>query len=143
MLLIMGLGTQMLAWHEDFCEQLAGRGYFVIRHDNRDIGRSTRLKHLGMPADTSYGQRDHINQEIAFAQSLFREHPQWPVIDITGKAVEESAADILRLKKDRDARKKAAASRGGAKKTSRSAARASGRSAKKTAKKKSSARRRA
>jgi pimeloyl-ACP methyl ester carboxylesterase len=49
MLLIMGLGTQMLAWHEDFCEQLAGRGFFVIRHDNRDIGRSSRLKHLGTP----------------------------------------------------------------------------------------------
>ncbi len=42
-LLIMGLGTQMLAWHEDFCEQLAARGYFVIRHDNRDIGRSSRI----------------------------------------------------------------------------------------------------
>ena len=44
MLLIMGLGTQMLAWHEDFCTQLAERGFFVIRHDNRDIGRSTRLR---------------------------------------------------------------------------------------------------
>jgi pimeloyl-ACP methyl ester carboxylesterase len=49
MLLIMGLGTQMLAWHEDFCEQLASRGFFVIRHDNRDIGRSSRLRHLGTP----------------------------------------------------------------------------------------------
>ena len=48
-LLIMGLGTQMLAWHEDFCTELAGRGYFVIRHDNRDIGRSSRLRHLGTP----------------------------------------------------------------------------------------------
>ena len=41
MLLIMGLGTQMLAWHEDFCRELAGRGFFVIRYDNRDVGRST------------------------------------------------------------------------------------------------------
>jgi len=73
--------------------------------------RQARLKHLGMPADTSYGQRDHISQEIAFAQALFREHPQWPVIDITGKAVEETAADILRLKKDRDARRAQAAVR--------------------------------
>jgi hypothetical protein len=67
--------------------------------------RQARLKHLGMPPDTSYGQRDHITQEIAYAQSLFREHPSWPVIDITGKAVEETAADILRIKKDRDARR--------------------------------------
>jgi pimeloyl-ACP methyl ester carboxylesterase len=49
MLLIMGLGTQMLAWHEEFCEALAGRGFFVIRHDNRDIGRSSNLRHLGTP----------------------------------------------------------------------------------------------
>src|SRR4051795_8310339 len=49
MLLIMGLGTQMLAWHEDFCDMLAGRGFFVIRHDNRDIGRSSRLEALGTP----------------------------------------------------------------------------------------------
>jgi pimeloyl-ACP methyl ester carboxylesterase len=34
----------MLGWHEGFCEQLAGRGFFVIRYDNRDIGRSTHLK---------------------------------------------------------------------------------------------------
>jgi regulator of PEP synthase PpsR (kinase-PPPase family) len=67
--------------------------------------RQARLRHLGMPSDTSYGQRDHIAHEIAFAQSLFREHAAWPVIDITGKAVEETAADILRIKKDRDARR--------------------------------------
>jgi pimeloyl-ACP methyl ester carboxylesterase len=41
LLLIMGLGTQMLGWHEDFCADLAGRGFHVIRYDNRDIGRST------------------------------------------------------------------------------------------------------
>jgi pimeloyl-ACP methyl ester carboxylesterase len=42
-LLVMGLGTQMIAWHEDFCTSLAGRGFHVIRFDNRDIGRSTHL----------------------------------------------------------------------------------------------------
>lgn len=58
MLLIMGLGTQMLAWHEDFCEQLAARGYFVIRHDNRDIGRSTRLDALPVPSLKQLALRD-------------------------------------------------------------------------------------
>jgi pimeloyl-ACP methyl ester carboxylesterase len=43
-LLIMGLGAQMVAWQEDFCEELAERGLFVIRFDNRDIGRSTHLQ---------------------------------------------------------------------------------------------------
>jgi pimeloyl-ACP methyl ester carboxylesterase len=42
-LLIMGLGTQMVAWHEDFCLQLADRGLHVVRFDNRDIGRSTHM----------------------------------------------------------------------------------------------------
>ena len=48
-LLVMGLGTQMVAWHEDFCRELAGRGYHVVRFDNRDIGRSTHLDHLPPP----------------------------------------------------------------------------------------------
>ncbi len=42
-LLIMGLGTQMIAWHEDFCGELAAHGLYVIRFDNRDAGRSTHL----------------------------------------------------------------------------------------------------
>ena len=63
--------------------------------------RQARLRHLGMPDDASYGQREHVAAEMAFAQSVFRQHPSWPVIDITGKAIEETAADILRIKKDR------------------------------------------
>jgi pimeloyl-ACP methyl ester carboxylesterase len=43
-LLIMGLGTQMVAWHEDFCRQLAAAGFYVVRFDNRDIGHSTHLQ---------------------------------------------------------------------------------------------------
>ncbi len=42
-LLIMGLATQMIAWHEDFCTELAERGFYVVRFDNRDIGRSTHF----------------------------------------------------------------------------------------------------
>ena len=45
----MGLGTQMLAWHADFCRALAARGFFVIRYDNRDVGRSTRFDHVPPP----------------------------------------------------------------------------------------------
>ena len=43
MLLIMGLGAQMILWDDDFCRQLAARGFRVIRFDNRDIGKSGRL----------------------------------------------------------------------------------------------------
>jgi pimeloyl-ACP methyl ester carboxylesterase len=43
MLLIMGLGTQMIGWPDEFCRQLAERGFHVVRFDNRDVGRSTRI----------------------------------------------------------------------------------------------------
>lgn len=42
-LLIMGLGTQMIGWPDEFCQRIADRGFQVIRFDNRDIGRSTRI----------------------------------------------------------------------------------------------------
>ena len=48
-LLIMGLGAQMILWDEEFCADLARRGRHVVRFDNRDCGRSTRLDHLGVP----------------------------------------------------------------------------------------------
>ena len=57
-LLIMGLGTQMVAWQEDFCARLARRGFFVIRHDNRDIGRSTRLNGAPTPSLIQLLRRD-------------------------------------------------------------------------------------
>lgn len=48
-LLIMGLGTQMIAWPPDFCEALADGGHFVVRFDNRDVGLSTKLDQLNAP----------------------------------------------------------------------------------------------
>lgn len=42
-LLVMGFGAQMLAWHEDFCRALADRSRYVIRYDNRDCGLSTKF----------------------------------------------------------------------------------------------------
>lgn len=41
LLLIAGLGMQMVGWDEEFCELLAGRGFRVVRYDNRDAGLST------------------------------------------------------------------------------------------------------
>jgi len=59
--------------------------------------RRERLLRLHMTPDTSYGQRDYILREIYAARALYSAHPEWPVIDITGKAIEETAADILRI----------------------------------------------
>src|SRR3954470_23437055 len=58
LVLIMGLGTQMIAWRDDFCAGLADRGFFVVRFDNRDVGRSTTLDHLPVPTRMQLLRRD-------------------------------------------------------------------------------------
>lgn len=83
-LLVMGLGGPMGWWSEDFCERLSGRGYFVIRYDNRDTGRSTKLRQhkvgrldlvrafagkgkppygIGDLAEDAFGVLDHLGVE--------------------------------------------------------------------------------
>ena len=49
MLLIMGLGAQMIRWDEAFCNALAAQGHWVIRFDNRDVGLSTKFDKAGVP----------------------------------------------------------------------------------------------
>jgi pimeloyl-ACP methyl ester carboxylesterase len=49
LILAMGLATQMIAWDEEFCLMLAERGFRVVRFDNRDIGRSTKIESAGVP----------------------------------------------------------------------------------------------
>ena len=49
LLLVMGLGAQMIHWREEFCEQLANAGHFVVRYDNRDVGLSTKFDSAGLP----------------------------------------------------------------------------------------------
>jgi pimeloyl-ACP methyl ester carboxylesterase len=44
MLLIMGLGVQMLGWDDELCRMLASEGFRVVRFDNRDVGRSSRYE---------------------------------------------------------------------------------------------------
>jgi pimeloyl-ACP methyl ester carboxylesterase len=59
LLLVMGLATQMIAWAEEFCAMLADRGFRVVRFDNRDIGRSSRIGGAGIPGrlDVLIGRR--------------------------------------------------------------------------------------
>ena len=49
LILVMGLGAQMILWEDEFCADLAASGFFVVRFDNRDIGLSTQLDDLGVP----------------------------------------------------------------------------------------------
>ena len=61
--------------------------------------RQARLQSLGMPADTAYGMQDHIAKESQYARQIFEANPHWPVIDVTDRAIEETAAELLSLRK--------------------------------------------
>lgn len=49
LLLIAGLGMQLIGWDAEFCRQLAANGFYVVRYDQRDVGHSTRYDAAGVP----------------------------------------------------------------------------------------------
>lgn len=63
--------------------------------------RLSRLATLGMGPSTNYGDRDYILAEIEYADDLYAGNPEWPVLDVSNKAIEETAARILRIFQDR------------------------------------------
>ncbi len=68
LLLVMGLASQMLLWDDDFCEQLASEGFWVIRFDNRDIGRSTIMREAHVPTRWQLLVRDPSGAAYALAE---------------------------------------------------------------------------
>ena len=84
MILIMGLGAQMIHWDDDFCRQLAARGFRVIRFDNRDIGKSShlsggkrltavellKLRFLKIPVEATYRLRDMAEDTVGLMDVL-------------------------------------------------------------------------
>ena len=79
-LLIMGLGTQMIAWPETFCLALARRGFRVVRFDNRDIGLSTKFETV-----------PPIDLAAAFARAMAKKSVDAPY------TVDDMAADAIGL----------------------------------------------
>jgi hypothetical protein len=67
--------------------------------------RKERLKQLGMPVDANYGLRDHVRSELDFAHGIFRRNPDWTVINVTNRAIEETATIILETWKEREERR--------------------------------------
>ena len=70
LVLVMGLGAQMLLWDELFCESLATRGHFVVRFDNRDIGLSTHFDAHGVPDLMALMTAAATGKPIALAYTL-------------------------------------------------------------------------
>ncbi|OIP30848.1 MAG: hypothetical protein AUK47_23955 [Deltaproteobacteria bacterium CG2_30_63_29] len=65
--------------------------------------RRNRLQQLGLPPDSEYAMREHVMEELRFARKLFSRNPTWPIIDVTTKAVEETANIIVSLYETRSA----------------------------------------
>ena len=74
-LLIMGLGGPMNWWSTEFCERLAARDFFVIRYDNRDTGRSTKLR------------QHRVTKADIFRTALGRGRAPYSIGDLAGDAV--------------------------------------------------------
>jgi pimeloyl-ACP methyl ester carboxylesterase len=70
MLLVMGLGTQMIAWPEEFCLGLAARGYRVIRFDNRDIGLSEKMEGAAVPGVLRLAASARLNLPVKVPYKL-------------------------------------------------------------------------
>ncbi len=88
LLLIAGLGSQMLAWSDEMCEIFANRGFFVIRFDNRDVGLSTKFEDAGLP--------DFLEINAAYSRGEIPEVP-YTLEDMAGDAV--GVLDALNIDK--------------------------------------------
>ena len=102
LLLIMGLGTQMLGWPDEFCGQLAGRGFHVVRFDNRDCGRSTHV--AGPPPPISqlvtrrirpvlYTLRDMAEDTLGLVRALELEPAHLVGVSMGGMIAQTLAAE--------------------------------------------------
>src|SRR3954463_15560294 len=84
LLLVMGLGMQMLAWDEEFCGLLVDRGFHVVRFDNRDAGLSSKHRgsrrpnviagSLGLSAGNSYDLDDMAADAAGLLDEVGAEH---------------------------------------------------------------------
>jgi pimeloyl-ACP methyl ester carboxylesterase len=105
MLLIMGLGAQMIHWDDDFCRQLAARGFRVIRFDNRDIGKSSKLtggkrltpiellkmRFLKIPVAAPYKIRDMAEDVIGLMDALHVKSAHLVGVSMGGMIAQEVA----------------------------------------------------
>jgi proline iminopeptidase len=80
LLMVMGVGGQLVQWPPDFCAALIEQGFMLIRPDNRDVGLSEKLTHLGVP-----------NTQRAFVRQALKMKPLAPY------TLEDMAEDMIQL----------------------------------------------
>src|SRR3954447_29036 len=90
-LLIMGLGAQMVGWPDGLCAELADRGFAVVRFDNRDVGLST---HLDVPprrrGPAPYTLSDMAGDAVAALDAV-----GWPAAHVVGASLGGMVAQLL------------------------------------------------
>lgn len=80
-----------------------GRVY-ALTMDSRRLAnlRQARHEYLG-GASGQYAELDYVRREVIYALKYFEKHPDWPVVNVTGKPIEEIAAEIITLaRKDKN-----------------------------------------
>jgi pimeloyl-ACP methyl ester carboxylesterase len=107
LLLIMGLGMQLIGWDDELCAMLAARGFQVIRFDNRDVGRSTRFDDAGDPnvlqaADEIQKRRPlrpaYRLADMADDAAGLMEAAGWPAAHVVGLSMGGMIAQELALR---------------------------------------------
>ncbi|MEV4066947.1 alpha/beta fold hydrolase [Nonomuraea dietziae] len=97
LLLIMGLGSQLVHWDEEFCELLAARGHHVVRYDNRDVGLSTHLTEAGVPELVPGAAAPYLLSDMADDAAGLMDVLGWPAAHVLGVSMGGMIAQALAI----------------------------------------------
>ena len=103
LLLVMGVGAQMIYWHDEFCAALVERRFWVVRFDNRDAGLSTHLSAAGVPSQLRmlrrpaeaavYHLEDMADDAVAVLDAL-----RWKAAHVVGRSLGGMIAQTLAIR---------------------------------------------